>query len=100
MSYERIDPVLNAWAERHGILICIAGGDKQRRYFYTSSDACETFQVVIEPERDEHVRVDAHLIETWSGEVHCWWEVLTVELEFVLDRALGCIRDWFQRSER
>ena len=99
MSYDNIDPVLKGWADKHGVRIVIADGENRRRHFHLSSDAAETFQVVIEPERDESVRVDAHLIETWSGEVHCWWQVPTAELEFALDRALHCIDDWF-RSER
>lgn len=99
MSYDNIDPVLNAWAERHRILILAADRENRRRHFYKSSEAAETFQVVIEPERDGFVRIDAHLIETWSGESHCWWEVPIAELEFALDRALNCIIDWFQRPE-
>ena len=101
MSYDNIDPILNRWAGRHGRSVLTEARAIPRRVFHTSSPAAETFQMVVEPERDGRVRLDAHLIETdGDAEIHYIWEVAVDELEEALDVCAGTIDVWFNRKRR
>lgn len=61
----------------------------------------ETFQIVIEPERDGRVRVDAHLIENFDDEeAHFVWEVPVSELSTIIAITDHTIMTWFHRNDR
>jgi len=99
MSYVSIDPIINAWATTCGLVISKEDTGVQRRFTHTSSQAGETFQVVIEPERNAAVRIDAHLIETWDEEeAHYIWEVPIRNLKSTLDLCSANIKLWFDRG--
>jgi hypothetical protein len=101
MTYAAMDPVIDDWAKKRGILVSREEREPHRRFFHVSSPAAETFQVVIEPERRGQVRIDAHLIETGDDEeVHYVWEVPVARLRHALDRSAGSIGDWFNRTRR
>lgn len=98
MSFDAIDPALEAWAGTHKIKILREDGDGGRRYFYTSSSSGETFQIVIEPEKNKAVRIDAHLIESaHDEEAHFIWEVLVTQVINALDLSLASAQAWFRR---
>jgi hypothetical protein len=70
-----------------------------RRLFYKSSEAGETFQIVVEPEVDTFVRIDAHLLETWNeDQVHYVWEFGINRLQATLDVIMKTIDAWFKRE--
>ena len=99
MSYLAIDPVINSWTQSRKILLLKEDSKLQRRYFYMSSKNGETFQVVIEPERDGLVRVDAHLIETWNGDqAHYIWEASSRQFMNILELSYESINKWFARE--
>lgn len=101
MSYRKIDPIVENWARAHEILILKEDGEPNRRYFYVSSQAGETFQLVVEPEKDGTVRMDAHLIESpGDEEAHFVWEVPISKTQHMLDLGLGSAQAWFRRTAR
>jgi hypothetical protein len=96
MSYLKIDPVLKRWSVRHGHLLMQEETGPGRRFLYVSSTASETFQIVVEPEREGQVRIDAQLIEAGDGvEAHFVWQTTIGELECVLDLIWNSIERWF-----
>lgn len=98
MTYDNIDQTINTWTSIHDLVLLEEDTTPHRRYCYTSSEKGETFQIVIEPERDNAVRIDAHLIETFgSEEAHYIWEVPTNRLKLTLDTCLMSVRLWFDR---
>jgi hypothetical protein len=98
VSYEKIDVILYPWAERHDLTVMTESGDSGRRFFYKSNEAGETFQVVIEPENKLSVRIDGHLIETFSeNEVHYMWETSIDQLGVALDVVKKTIEVWLSR---
>jgi hypothetical protein len=100
MTYAQIDPILNAWTHRRKIMLLSEEGEPRRRFFYLSSPAGETFQVVVEPEREGVVRIDGHLIETRDDEeVHYVWEVAVAKLRQTLDLSARSIEAWFEREQ-
>jgi hypothetical protein len=100
MTYALIDPVLNAWIQRRKLTLSNEEGKPQRRFFHWSSPKAETFQVVIEPEQDGIVRIDAHLIETGDNEeVHYIWEIPVAKLCLTLDIVATSIDAWFRREQ-
>ncbi|QSB44351.1 hypothetical protein IDJ81_13700 [Tsuneonella flava] len=99
MSFENIGSKIECWTAKHGIHLAKESSGPERRYFYTSSAAGETFQIVIEPERDGTVRMDAHLIESPSEEeAHFIWEVPVSQIENCLDLSFGSAQAWFRRG--
>ena len=97
MAYESINPVLQEWANRRRIVILREDGS-DRPFFYISSASAETFQVVIEPEQDGVVRIDAHLIETSNDEeVHYIWQVQVENLLRLLNLSIRAAELWFKR---
>lgn len=99
MSYVNIDPIIDTWAKGREVLVLQEDQEPRRRFFYVSSDKGETFQFVIEPERSQSVRIDAHLIETWdNSEEHYVWETPVSELAEVLEVGLGMAKNWFNRN--
>ena len=99
MSYAKIDPIIKAWATKRDLVVLQEEGKFGRRVAHTSSRAGETFQIVIEPERNEVVRIDAHLIETWNEEeVHYIWQTPVQSLRDALDVCVDSIQVWFNRT--
>lgn len=99
MSYGSIDRLLRAWALKRDLHLVKEEGEIGRRVAHTSSSAGETFQIVIEPERNKIVRIDAHLIET-NGieEVHYTWEVPVIAVQNALEICSDSIHLWFNRN--
>lgn len=101
MSYRKTGPIIERWAKKQGVHLIKEGGGLARRYFHVSSEAGETFQIVIEPERSDAVRMDAHLIESPTDEeVHFVWEVPVSQIENCLDISLASAQAWFRRETR
>ena len=101
MSYADIAPIIEAWAQKHEVLLKSEKEEPSRRYYHVSSAAGETFQIVIEPEQEGTVRMDAHLIESPTDqEAHFIWEVPQSQLEHGLDLGLGSAQAWFKRNAR
>jgi len=101
MSYDNINAPISGWADKHGIRLLREDVMPSRRYYYVSSEIGETFQIVIEPENDGSVRMDAHLIESPTDEeAHFLWEVPTSQLLHGLDLSLGSAQAWFRRIAR
>lgn len=99
MPYLEIDPILYPWAKEQDILVLTEDIEPNRRYFYISSPAGETFQIVIEPQIDDILRIDVHLIETQHDqEKHDIYETTINGLQNTLDRIVKMIIDWFGRS--
>lgn len=99
MSFETIGPIIETWAKKHGLHLMVESEEPSRRYFYISSERGETFQIVIEPERGGSVRMDAHLIESPTGEeAHFVWEIPKSQTEHGLDLGLGSAQAWFKRK--
>jgi hypothetical protein len=98
MSYSEIDPVLSLWASNNNLVFSIEHGETGRRVIHTSSELGETFQIVIEDEKDLFVRIDGHLIEGRNEEeVHYVWEFPITELQSMLDAIKRTIEVWFCR---
>lgn len=101
MTYNEISPIIESWTLKNKLHLIIDAEGPNRRYFYSSSDLGETFQIVIEPERGGMVRMDAHLIESpCDDEAHFVWEVPVSQTRQALDLSLGSVRAWFRRNER
>lgn len=99
MTYALIDPILTAWTQRRKLTLLKEEGEPPRRFFYCSSSKAETFQVVIEPEQEGFVRIDAHLIETGENEeIHYFWEIPVAKLRLTLDVVATSIDTWFRRE--
>lgn len=101
MSYRVTGPIIERWAQKQGVHLTRESGDPARRYFHVSSEAGETFQIVIEPEHGGAVRMDAHLIESPTDEeAHFVWEVPASQIENCLDMSLASTQAWFRRGAR
>jgi hypothetical protein len=99
MSYVKVDEILMKFAAERNILIDFEESNVRRRFFHVSSQAGETFQVVIEPETDGFVRVDAHLIEALgTQELHYKWEAPLEDLYIVLVTCMRSMEIWFNRT--
>jgi DNA-binding PadR family transcriptional regulator len=99
MSYVEVDPILHRWAKEQRISVLAETQTPCRRYFYVSSPAGETFQIVIEPPRGETVRLDVHLIETWrEEEVHDVHETRIEDLQTTFNHIIERIKNWFDRK--
>jgi hypothetical protein len=93
-----IDPIIAAWASDYGVVLSKEDSASHRRFFHISSDE-DTFQVVIEPELNGFVRIDAHLIENRDDEqLHYMWEAPTERLGLILDLSAYSINNWFERG--
>lgn len=101
MTYSAIDGVLEEWCRRHAVTLSIEEGYPRRRYFYKSAPPNETFQVVVEPEFDGLVRVDAHLIESTTDEkfqlTFCFQGR---RLPLALDMLWDQMKKWFDDVDR
>jgi hypothetical protein len=101
MPYAETGSIIDSWALRRGMPILEEDNKTRRKFFYTSSPTAETFQVVIEPEQNGAVRIDAHLIETSSeAEIHYTWEIPIQELAKTLDICMNTTRLWFDSQKR
>lgn len=102
MSYFKVDPIINRWTRENSLVVLTELGEVSRRVIHISSERAETFQIVIEPENERKIRVDAHLIETGDAEeeVHYIWECPIHLLYQVLDVSLESIKIWFSRPAR
>jgi protein-tyrosine-phosphatase len=99
MSFDEVDPILQRWAKENEIMILAEDVAPNRRYFYISSPAGETFQIVIEPPQGTDVRIDAHLIETRDDEeIHDIYEARADSLQATLDQIMQRIKNWFDRQ--
>ena len=99
MSYASIGPIIEDWVHKQEIHLMYETGDPSRRYYYVSSAAGETFQIVIEPEQEGMVRIDAHLIESPTDqEAHFVWDIPKSQFENGLDLSLGSAQAWFKRK--
>jgi hypothetical protein len=99
MSYNEISSIIESWASAHGFSLMKEDHGPERRFFYVSSVEGETFQFVIEPERDGLVRMDAHMIESPTDqEAHFVWEVPKSQTEHGLDLGLSSAQAWFKRN--
>jgi hypothetical protein len=99
MSYDNIDRSIEKWVTWHKIYLLHEECVPNRRYYYVSSQSGETFQVVIEPEREGKVRIDAHLIESLDDKyAHFTWEVSVSQIQSALDMSLATTHAWFQRA--
>jgi hypothetical protein len=98
MNYEAIDPIIAAWALRHGLTLSMEFGGQPRRFCYVSAGQDECFQVSIEPPEDGAITVNAWDVETHDdAEFHRAWRVHAGSLEPTLDAALMQIADWAAR---
>lgn len=94
-----IEPEISAWIRRNNLVLLKEEGGTERIFSYLSSSMSETFQIVIEPELNSTVRIDAHLIESEDEyEIHYMWNVPARDLEIVLDLVIVTIKDWFERA--
>lgn len=99
MSYNEIGLTIESWATKHGLYLMREDHGPKRRFFHLSSAAGETFQIVIEPEREGSVRMDAHMIESPANQdAHFVWEVPTSQIEHGLDLVLESAETWFKRN--
>ena len=69
MEYSKIDTIMMKFASENGILLLQGRAAPHRRYFHTSNSD-ETFQIVIEPEADDLIRIDLHSIEGCRDNLH------------------------------
>lgn len=98
MTYARIHPIITAWASTIGAAVLKEESPPHRRFLHVSNTS-ETFQFVVEPERDGLVRIDAHLIESdYDDRVHFMWEFPSDNLPVMLDLSTYSINAWFQRE--
>lgn len=99
MAYEKIDQSINEWCSNKGFLVLREDREPFRRYFYISSSRGEIFQVVIEPEHNNSVRMDLHLIEGLKDEeVDMVWTGPSDDLTYAFEIAEYSARSWFDRS--
>ena len=87
--------VLNEWARQKGLLIHREDTQPFRAYYYISQQDC-TFQVVVEPEINGTIRIDAHLIEGLDGISEHYVVIMSSDcLRAALDIIQGLIDQWF-----
>jgi len=73
MTFQTIDPVIEAWATLHGLAL---GKESFARFCYTSSERGECFQIVVRPPQSDQVLVEIFSIETLHEEdLHREWLV-------------------------
>ncbi len=98
MLYSTVNALIETWAGLNSIKIMQEAKNPNRIYFYISSQNGETFQIVVEPEKDGKVRVDAHLIESINDEeAHFYWEASPLRISNVLDLGKSSAQVWFSR---
>lgn len=102
MSYSSLDPVIGAWARRHGLVLPThddRGAELHFRNAYTSANEAECCQIWIDPPKDGMVGVHAASVESRDDdEMRQDWCVPERELERVLDTALSFVRTWMTRE--
>ena len=99
MVYEALDPVINAWVQKHELKLATEFVGEERRYCYVTGGPQECFQVSIEPPQGSEVLVNAWSIETIDDvELHDSWLVHPDGLAGALDLALDKIGAWKARS--
>ncbi len=102
MSYSSLDPVIVAWARRHGLVLPThddRGAELDFRNTYASSNEAECCQIWIDPSEDGMVGVHAASVESRDDEeMRQDWCVAERDLESVLDTALSFVRTWMTRE--
>ena len=103
MSYSSLDPVIVAWARRHGLVLPIhddRGVELNFRNAYTSNSESECCQIWIDPSENGLVRVHAANVESRDdSEIRQDWCVPECDLESALDTALSFVRTWMTRKQ-
>ena len=98
MTYELIDPTIQAWVEENGLTLFTSVDEREARYCFRSSPKGECFQISLEKPRSGHVKVHAWSIETIDDEeLHQMWTVGVAELRSALDNALIQLDEWMNR---
>lgn len=102
MNYSSLDPIIEAWALRHGLVLPThdeQGVELHYRNAYTSNNEAECCQIWIDPAEGGMVRVHAASVESRNdSEISRDWHVPECDLESVLDTALSFVRTWMKRD--
>lgn len=103
MRYSSIDPVISAWAARHGLKLPTndeRGAELNFRNVYTSSSEAECCQIWIDPPEGGIVNLHMASVESSDDrETRQDWCVPVRELEASLEMALTYARAWMERQE-
>ena len=101
MTYAQIDPIIDAWVEKHKFSLFthtegMAGSDF--RAIYLSSKHGECCQIWIDKPESGRVSLHAADIETRQDEeMRQDWCVPISELSVALDGAVTSVKKWFDR---
>jgi hypothetical protein len=102
MSYSSIDPIINAWTQRHGFTLFTrneAHEDSIYRAIYTSSPDGECCQIWIEPPKNGRVGLHVVAIEARDDEEMMKdWRVPILELGEALEHAVSFVKTWMARE--
>ena len=99
-DYSSIDPVINAWVERHGFSLytLYAGGPESRNVYVSGNGEC--CQIWIDPPESGRVALHAADVETRSDEeMRQDWHVPVQDLEQTLEEALAFVQQWMRRND-
>jgi hypothetical protein len=93
-SYAVIDPTINSWAKRHGLVITTEFKDSQVRSASLVNPKGDTFQIWVDPPRQDTVGV-----HVWDYEdLRQDWEIDISQLDSQLEHALHVVRSWMSSN--
>lgn len=102
MNYSSLDPLITAWARRHGLVLPTHDDPRAElpfRNVYTSDNEAECCQIWIDESVDGIVGVHAASVESRGDEeTRKDWCVPERDLEKGLDAALSFVRAWMTRE--
>jgi hypothetical protein len=100
MSYAVIDPIINAWTEKHSLRLCTRFADRDARFIYVSSNIGECFQIAISEPKNGQVIIDAWDIETRKDEeMHTSMTVEQSKLSDALEDMIKTVYGWMRRHD-
>lgn len=101
MTYEKIDPIIQAWAERHSLRISTFWAGGEVRSAYISSRAGDCFQFWFDyPEGGQIALHAAGVDGQWVEDPARKWLVPISALDAALEEAFATVTGWMVPSER
>ncbi len=98
VTYSDIDPAIDAWAARHGLVINPEFGGEARRFTYVTGGPRECFQISVEPPDQGMVTVNAWDVETLDeAQLHESWTVPAGDVDSALESAARRVAAWRTR---
>jgi hypothetical protein len=101
MSYEEVDPIIQAWAERHSLQLSTFWIDREVRSAYVSSNAGDCFRFWLDCPQGGRIGLHAAGVDgQWIKDPAKDWLVPILELEAALEDAFATVTGWMVPSKR